>query len=731
MSEIAVRDTGVSREPGSAELANSESPTDAPPNPLDSEEALREHRQMCEWWCESRDLTAENRAEMVLDHEYYDNHQFSPEEKAILAARGQAAIVYNKAALTIDWLTGTERRTRVDYAVHPRNEDGLEDAKNKEKLLKYLSDVNRTGWERSRAFKDAAIGGIGWLEQSIRGDSTDEMLLDGYVPWQQMWYDPFSRDYAFKDCRYVTRRKWLDLDFGMSLFPDRADIIRRASRSHLYADEDLLDDEMDLPQPFRRYDTNGVEVVQRRWSSPFPSDGGTTRLRVPIAETYWRQPRRIKRLWGLEFPGVEFDPNNNDHAQAHDSGYYSLTDAVTSDIRVSIWVPLGLLYSGVSPFKHKQFPFTPVWGKRRSNDGMPYGTMRGIRDAQDDLNHTHSKIKWMLSSAQVIREKTAVDDEDAAEMRRNVAKPNGEIVVNDGVLAQGRFRIETHIEKAKTLTEFAADATAHIHDGSGVNREQLGRDTNATSGRAIRAKQEEGGVSTAELFDNLRLAVQLCGEKDLANIEQYMTLPMQVYISGEGKRGGDWMRLNQVEQMPDGSWNVRNDVTKQQCKFIVDQQDYRESIRQAQAEQFWDMLGSLPPDVIMSLLDLAVESTDLPQKDEIVKRIRKLNNQPDPDTENDPAAQAQRQQQDAAQQQAEQEQRQLEMRAALAKVGFDEARTSEINAKTKGLNLKSKQQAMDIAQLLRDLLPLAPAADRVFEGTQPEDVPSVPQPAGQ
>lgn len=45
-------------------------------------------------------------------------------------------------------------------------------------------------------------------------------------------------------------------------------------------------------------------------------------------------------------------------------------------------------------------------------------------------------------------------------------------------------------------------------------------------------------------------------------------------------------------------------------------------MRQAAAEQLMDMIGRMPPEIGMMLLDLAVESMDLPNREEIAKRIR-------------------------------------------------------------------------------------------------------------
>ncbi len=51
---------------------------------------------------------------MALDQDFYDNLQWDPEDAATLRDRGQMPLVYNEVAPMVDWVIGTERRTRVD-----------------------------------------------------------------------------------------------------------------------------------------------------------------------------------------------------------------------------------------------------------------------------------------------------------------------------------------------------------------------------------------------------------------------------------------------------------------------------------------------------------------------------------------------------------------------------------------------------------------------------------------
>ena len=106
------------------------------------------HRKLMMWYLQERDKQAYNRFQMAIDEDYYDGMQWTDEDAQELAARGQAPLVFNQIKPTINWMLGTERRTRFDGMVLPREEADETGAEVKTKLLKYLSDVNRTPFVR-------------------------------------------------------------------------------------------------------------------------------------------------------------------------------------------------------------------------------------------------------------------------------------------------------------------------------------------------------------------------------------------------------------------------------------------------------------------------------------------------------------------------------------------------------------------------------------------------------
>ena len=114
------------------------------------------HEQRQSWFLAEAAKQAPNRAMMAKCEAFYDSEQWSSEDAQDVKGRGQNPVVYNEIKPTIDWMIGTERHSRVDFFVVAEDDgqDAEDDATNKTKLLKYLDDVNRAGFERSYAAED-------------------------------------------------------------------------------------------------------------------------------------------------------------------------------------------------------------------------------------------------------------------------------------------------------------------------------------------------------------------------------------------------------------------------------------------------------------------------------------------------------------------------------------------------------------------------------------------------
>ena len=677
---------------------------------LDSPKMEAQLRKLLSLYEDELDRQSENRADQAIDEDFYDSIQWRAEDARVLKDRGQVPLVYNVIASSVNWVIGTEKRGRSDYKILPRRKDASKPAERKTQLMKYLSDVNRAPFHRSRAFEDCTKVGIGWIETGVQDEDDGEPVFTRYESWRNILWDSACTEKDLSDCRYIFRTKWVDLDIAEAMFEDRKGILRASAAGvSTYGIDAFGDEAMDSQEN----ELSGYTSIRNALN-------GFSRDRVRLIECWYRKPTKVKRMVGGEFKGEIYDPENpaEGHQADIEAGNAVPMTRTMMRMHVAVFCDAGMLWYGESPYRHNQFPFTPIWCYRRGRDGLPYGMIRGMRDIQEDINKRASKALHILSTNKTIMDEGAVDDLD--EFAEEVSRPDAIIVKKQGK----ELVINAERELAPAHLELMSRSISMIQTLSGVTDENLGRSTNATSGRAITARQEQGSMTTAGIFDNLRLAVQIHGEKELSLIEQYFSEEKQFRITN--MRGSpEYVTIN------DGA--PENDIVRTKADFIISDADWRASIRQGQTEELFALLQQLAPvapQVAMVMLDLVVEGMDIAQREEIVKRIRQVTGMRDPDAEEMTPEEQQAEQQ---KQQAEQQQAELQMRDAMATIAGKEAKaqrdaayaqkematiqkinvdTEHVLASISGLNINAQKAALEAALAAIS----APGAVRVADG---------------
>jgi hypothetical protein len=703
---------------------------------LDSEAKRKLHARLMNWLVQEREAQAENRFQMAIDSDFYDGLQWSDEDAAELMSRGQAPLVFNQVKPTINWLLGTERRTRIDGKVLPREQDDEHGAETKTQLLKYLSDVNRLPFVRSQAWESCMIAGLGWMEDAINTDPTQELLASRYVDWKNIYHDSKAKELDLTDARYLFRWSFLDLDVAEALCPDRVEAIRSATVD----DNQVGTDEDDVWYLGSRVNTSSsgdyASVSRRGMGGGFVNNG---RERVKLIECWYRVPVackicRSEDLEARKFHGEEFDPSNAEMVAARDDGFLSVAGHVKMEVRVAIMTESAILYEGKSPYKHNRFPITPMWAYRRQRDLMPYGVIRDIRDAQIDYNKRASKALYILSTVRVVMDADAV--EDVEELRREIARP-------DGIIVKKR-NAELRIEQDKALADQHLKLMVFdgqmIRDVGGVTDQNLGKDEKGLSGQAIGKLQDQGSIVTAKLFDNMRLAFQIQMEIQLSLTEQYYTAPKVVRLLGDNKPL-DWLKINVYDE---AAGKFINDITKSKADYIVSEQDFKASTRQAMFESMMELIGKLPPEVGLKLLDMVIDFADVPNKDELVKRVRNINGMSDPTKKLTPeeelALQEQKKKAEAVEQQqmamvqAQLEKVQADAKAASAKADAATADVQRIVADAVQKGVTAAYEALQAAQIVATVPGVTPVADAILAGAgyidQNGQDPDIPGPTG-
>jgi hypothetical protein len=645
----------------------------APASTLDSPQIKAMHRRLLGHYVEEMDRQAPNRREMALDEKFYDNHQWDEIDKALLKSRGQVPLTFNITATAINWMLGTERRGRTDYRILARRKEATKAAERKTDVFKYLSDVNRSEFAWSAAFAETVKAGVSWMEGGVQDDIEGEPVYDRHESWRNIIYDSAARELDMKDARYLFRPVWTDVDTAATLFPARARLIQ-AGGARVYDSSYFLDD---LGDPAMDEHEDMVQNTALGMMRADVNSGARNRIR--LIEAWYRVPVMEDRLSGGQFRGEIFDPQSKGHIREVSSGQATVRRGVTFRVHVMIMTNTGVLWASKSPYRHNRFPFTPVWCYRESGTGLPYGVIRNIRDIQRDINKRATKSLHLLSTSKVIADDDAVEDWE--EFEEEVARPDAIIRKKKG----SDIQIHDQLELGNAHMELMSRDISMIQQVSGITDEALGRTTNAVSGKAIVARQEQGALATAPIFDNLRLARQVHGEKMLSLVEQYMTQTTEFRVAGP-RGNAEFRTINS---------NVEDDIVSTKADFVITEDDWNATLRQTQAQQFFELLTKLAPvapEVVLKLLDLAADMMDVPMREEVVARIRSITGAKDPDADPDEPPT----EEEKAQQEAKKMESDMMMRGAMAEIAGKEAAAAEKMAKAKKTAIEAARTMLNI-----------------------------------
>lgn len=671
-------------------------------NPGDSHEdqAARDRHELRKgWFLQEAHRQAVNRQRMAKCEAFYDSEQWDYDDAQVLKDRGQDPVVYNEIKPTIDWLIGTERRVRVDFVVMPEDtmddadgEDADEDAQVKTKLLKYLDDSNLAQFERSYAAEDAFKAGIGWLEVGLRGDRTGVPVFVASESWRNMLHDSMAQRRDLSDGRYQFRLKVVDLDIAEAIFPNKKEQLHRCIQTgdNLQVFSEWYGGVGGLISGLDQFNTltDSLDYMTSK-----PVDMFNTRKRVLLIECWSREPvRRTDNVDGLG-------------------------DPIEMRVRLAIMTEHDTLFEGWSPYKHDRFPFIPVWAYRARRTGLPYSPIWPLIGPQVALNKRMSKSVFEATANQIELEVGAVDEAVMSfeNIRDEYNDPNGMPVFAHQALAAGKVRKVEHGAKAQEQLMLADRDANAIRAMSGVNSDNRGERSNVTSGRAVLAKQDQGSLLTAELFDNLLLARKLEGDLTLSVAEQGMAAPRAFRVPGGNP--GEVIRINQPQA--DGSY--LNDITKRRAKFVVGEQAWKQAYAEAAFEsllQVLSQLASAAPQAVINLLDLVFDMhPNLPRKRAFVQRMRSINGQADPDGKLSPEQQAEMAQKQAV----AKAQFEAQMAQLIADVQKAQADGANVRSEAVLKRLQAVYEAAQAATVVATLPEIAPLTDSLLKSSGFED----------
>jgi len=514
------------------------------------------------------ELTVEARRDSELSRDYRDGHQLTSDEIKELKRRKQPIVVNNLIGRKVDAMIGIEQRSRTDPRAYPRNPSQEEAAEIATKALVFVDEQTRFDAKRSEAFENMIVEGYGGCEVVVEERNGQFELVVNRLRWEEIIFDPHSRERDFSDATFLGAMKWMSLDQALELYGDAYKPKRKGEKL-----EDLLKASYVGTNDGETFEDRPLFSESFRWADK-------KQERVRVAQIYYKR-----------------------------SGVWYLT----------IIAGGGEILNEVSPYVDEfGKPTCPIMLMTAyiDRENRRYGLVKTMRSAQDEINKRRSKLLHMLNTRQTMGIKGAVS---SSHVKSELSKPDGHVEYDPALAEAGirPFEIIPTADQAAGQFQLLVESKEAI-EKLGPNASLLGQMQGQHSGRAIMAQQQAGLVELAPVYDSLRDWTLRCYRQMWMRIRQFWTEERWVRVTDE-LEAPEFLSVNVFagyDQM--GQPVVENAVAEMDVDIIISEAPDYVTLRQEQFEQLSQMMQAgipIPPEML-------IEASNLRDKARILETMR-------------------------------------------------------------------------------------------------------------
>jgi len=558
--------------------------------------------KLIEMWKDARKGHRIWRNEAIENYEFVCNNQWTPSDRALLAEEEKPCLTFNHILPIINLLSGMERQNRADVKVYPRKGGTRIIADAFTSLAKHSIDLCHGDTEQSIQFVDGIISGKGWLKTDIsfkKDKINGDLVLTRRSPFD-MYEDPNATKYNLNEsAKYIFECFWGDKEQIELLWDKHKEDIEKYIANP--QDEDMMD-------------RTGKLIRQSDKEDRDPS-----LYNYRLKEIWWKSYK--KQLFLIDGATMIFSPvhdSQKDVARAvvekekrqaeaqNRRPRYRLKEDIIEVLHVTTMLGDMILediedpYHGMTSFPIQRF--CPYWF-----DGITFGVVEGLKDPQVEINKRSSQMLHILNH-------TANTGWIVNEKEQNTIDLLHEEGSKPGVIVTWANKPPEKIEPNKFpegLFILKQDDEASMKKSSGLNPDIMGQgDKRTDSGIAILRRQRQGATISEPVYDNFRLSQRIFGETliDMIRHSNVYSPAEVAQIMQEEKQKIDIEQLYKAMK----SWAVGH------YGFKVEQQPNMPTIRMANLEVLMNMANAGLPIPI----DVIIENSDIPNKEEIVQRVR-------------------------------------------------------------------------------------------------------------
>lgn len=279
------------------------------------------------------------------------------------------------------------------------------------------------------------------------------------------------------------------------------------------------------------------------------------------------------------------------------------------------------ILEGPNDWAGTMFPFVPVYGEYMVVDGKVvwYGLPRFGKDAQRAHNWAMTSVIETIAAAP--QAKFWATPEQARGHTAMWAEANKKnfpfMLANPDPAMPGFPQMMGGAQVPAALVTVAQMSANALNNTVGIYEANEGRQSNETSGRAIRARQESGQLATYNFGDNMAKAHRRIAEIVLDLQPKIYDTERNIRILG--KDGSEkYIRINQPDPV---TGKILNDLSAGKFDIVVTTGPSYATQRQEAAE-FYTQFSQANPVVGAAAADLIMKAQDYPMSDAIAERIK-------------------------------------------------------------------------------------------------------------
>lgn len=639
--------------------------------------------------------------------DYADGNQLDSDLLARQRELGIPPAVEDLISPTLLSVQGYEANVRTDWRVSADGDVGGQDVADALNFrLNQAERQSKADRACSAAFRSQIACGIAWVEVGRETDPFKFPYRCNVIHRNEIFWDMSAQEDDLSDARWLLRCRYIEPRQLALMFPKFAKQIELMSKHGVGWQHEFLNDGMTGTGLGNTWGAQGHRTIwERNWYD-------SSNKNLCVLEVWYRRWVKVDFMRLENRRVVEFDKNNPKHLALLQSGAVVLEQATVSRLRRAFWVGDVLLYDGETPFPHQHFPYVRFLGFAEDMSGVPYGFVRGMKYAQDNLNSLNSKLRWGMSVTRIERTKGAVEMSDA-QLRRQIARPDADIVLSAEHMARqgARFEVKRDYELNQQQWQMLNDNRNTIQQVSGITQSFMGKRGTATSGVQEQTQVEQSNQALGRMMDNFRAARSMVGELLLALIiEDLGNEPQTIVIEGDAITADRVVKINQLERDPEtGLTYLSNDVQHTRLKVALEDVPSTTSYRAQQLNAMSETVKALPSEYQVAVLPFMVSLMDMPYKEQVIEKIKQVQQTPTPE-------QIQQQIDQAVQEALAKSGHEIKQAELAIKQKLADSQVKEIDARSVQIGVQAAYAAMQAGAQAAQIPQIAPIADVIMQG---------------